>query len=79
VNRGLRPDLKKDSKSLKCGETTFRRNGDVLLQSWRDTGVVNMISTIRVGKGGVIKKPISISEYDVFMKGVDTADQYLAY
>jgi hypothetical protein len=27
VNRGLPPDLRKDSKSLKCGETTFRRKG----------------------------------------------------
>jgi hypothetical protein len=27
VNRGLPPDLKKDSKSLKHGETTFRRKG----------------------------------------------------
>jgi hypothetical protein len=28
VNRGLPPDLKKESKSLKCGATTFRRKGD---------------------------------------------------
>jgi hypothetical protein len=48
---------------------------------------VNMISTIHnssmvdltVGKGGVRKKPISISEYNMFMKGVNKADQYLAY
>jgi hypothetical protein len=86
VNRGLPPDLKKDSESLKRGETTFRRKGDVLLQSWRDTHDVNMISTIHnasmvdvpVGNGGVKKKPISISEYNMFMKGADRADQYLA-
>jgi hypothetical protein len=30
-------------------------------------------------KGGVKKKPISISEYNMFMKGVDKANQYLAY
>jgi hypothetical protein len=33
VNRGLPPDLKEESKSLKRGETTFRRKGDILLQS----------------------------------------------
>jgi hypothetical protein len=48
---------------------------------------MNMISTIHnsstvdvpVGKGGVKKKPITISEDNMFMKGVDRADQYLAY
>jgi hypothetical protein len=28
---------------------------------------------------GQVKKPICISEYNMFMKGVDRADQYLAY
>jgi hypothetical protein len=46
VNRGLPPDLKEESKSLKSGDTTFRRKGDILLQFWRDIRVVNMISTI---------------------------------
>jgi hypothetical protein len=31
VNRGLTPDQKEESKSLKCGDTTFRRKGDILL------------------------------------------------
>jgi hypothetical protein len=34
---------------------------------------------VPVGKGGVKEKRISISEYNMFMKGVDRADQYLAY
>jgi hypothetical protein len=34
---------------------------------------------VPVGKGGIEKKPISISEYYVYMKGVDRANQYLAY
>ena len=46
VNRGLPPEMKNESQSLKRGETTFRRKGEILLQSWRDTRVVNMISTI---------------------------------
>jgi hypothetical protein len=38
--------MKNGSPSLKRGETTFRRKGEILLQSWRDNLVVNMISTI---------------------------------
>jgi hypothetical protein len=45
VNSGLPTDLKEELKSLKHGEITFSRKG-VILQSWRDTRVVNMISTI---------------------------------
>jgi len=46
VNRGLPPEMKNESQFLKCGKTTFRRKGEILLQSWRDTRVVNTISTI---------------------------------
>ena len=46
VNRGLPPEMKNKSQSLKCGETTIRRKGEILLQSWRNTRVVNTISTI---------------------------------
>ena len=46
VNRGFPPEMKNESQSLKRGKTTFRRKGEILLQSWRDTRVVNMISTI---------------------------------
>jgi hypothetical protein len=45
------PEMKNESQSLKRGETTFRRKGEILLQSWRDTRVVNMISTIHEVKG----------------------------
>ncbi|PNF13918.1 hypothetical protein B7P43_G09860 [Cryptotermes secundus] len=86
VNRGLPPDLKEECKPLKHGETTFRRKGDILLQSWKDTHVVNMISTIHnlsmvdvQRRHGQVKKPVCISEYNMFMKGVDRADQYLDY
>jgi hypothetical protein len=45
VNRGLPPDVKEESQSLKHVETTFRRNAEIL-QSWRDTHIVNVISTV---------------------------------
>jgi len=75
------------SQSLKRGETTFRRKGEILLQSWRDTRVVNIISTIHNStmvdvprrNEGVKKKLICIFQYNMFMKGVDRADQYLSY
>ncbi|PNF17797.1 hypothetical protein B7P43_G06890 [Cryptotermes secundus] len=45
-----------------------------------------MISTIHISsmvdvqkRHGQVKKPVCISEYNMFMKGVDRADQYLAY
>jgi len=38
--------MKNKSQSSKRGETTFRRKGEILYQSWRDTRVVSMISTI---------------------------------
>ena len=87
VNRGLPPEMKNESQSLKRGETTFRRKGEILLQSWRDTRVVNMISTIHDStmvdvprrNEEVKKKPICIFQYNMFMKGVDRADQYLSY
>jgi len=47
VNMGLPPEMKNESQSQKRGETSFRRKGEVL-QSWRNTRVVNMISTIQI-------------------------------
>ena len=74
--------MKNESQSLKHGETTFRRKGEILLQSCRDTCVVNMISTIHDStmvdiprrNKEVKKKPICIFRYNMFMKGVDRAD-----
>jgi len=87
VNRGLPPEMKNESQSLKHGETTFRRKDEILLQSWRDTRVVNMIFTIHDStmvdvprrNEEVKKKLICIFHYNMFMKGVDRADQYLSY
>jgi hypothetical protein len=83
VISGLPPDLKQESISLKRSEITCRRKGDILLQSWRDTCVVNMISTIHNSsmvdvqrRHRQVKKPVCISEYNMFMNGVDRADQY---
>ena len=66
VNKGLPPEMKNKSQSLKTGETTFRRKGEILLHSWRDNRVVNMISIMHDstmvdvprGNEDVKKKPI---------------------
>jgi hypothetical protein len=83
VNRGQPQDLKQESKSLKHDETTFRRKEDIL-QPCRDTRVASMISTVHKSMvdvqrryGHAQKKPICISQYITFMKGVDRADHYL--
>ncbi|PNF16810.1 hypothetical protein B7P43_G18018 [Cryptotermes secundus] len=72
VNRGLPPDLKEECKRLKRGDTALRRKGDILLQSWRDTHVVNMVSTVHNSsmvhvqrRHGQVKKPLCISEYNI--------------
>ena len=87
VNRGLPSEMKNESQSLKRGETTFRRKGEILLQCWRDNRVVNMILTIDDStvvdvprrNEEVKKKPICIFQYNMFMNDVDRADQYLSY
>ena len=81
VNSGLPQEMKNKSQSLKRGETTFRRKCEIL-QSWRDTRVVNMISTIHYStmvdvpqrNEEIKKKPICIFQYNMFMKGVHRAD-----
>lgn len=87
-NRGLPHDLKKIT--LKQGQHNFRRKGEILIHIWKDKRVVRMISTIHQARmiqtqkinrktGDLIQKPETILEYNKYMKGVDLADQYLAY
>ena len=88
VNRGLPKNMIEETKKLKKGEVTFRRNLDILLVSHKDKRVVNMISTLHTAEvvetikrrtGVTKKKPKCIVDYNTHMHGVDTADQYLAY
>lgn len=87
-NRGLPLSLK--NIKLQKGQTSFRRRQDVLLQVWQHKRTVRMISTIHSATmvesenmdwatKEKIWKPISIIDYNKFMKGVDRADQYLSY
>ena len=75
MNHGLPKDMIEEAKKLKKGEVTFRRN--------QDKRLVNMISTLHTAE--VIettsrkKKPKCVIDYNTHMRGVDTADQYLAH
>jgi len=88
ANRGIPCDLEGEGKCLKKGQSAFQRKGDIMVQMWKDKGLVRMISMIHeatiVNKWGKdkktnmeIKKPYSAVQYNKFMKGVDRADQCL--
>ena len=88
-NRGLPRSLK--TIQLSRGQYEFRRNHQILLEVWNNgRRNVNMISTIHSAQltesrskskrsDVPIQKPNSIIDYNKYMKGVDRADQYLAY
>ena len=68
-------------------QSVFCRKGDVIVQVWKDTRLVRIISTIQdttnVNTGRKerktnmeIKKPSTVIHYNKFMK--DRADQYLS-
>ncbi|XP_020298085.1 piggyBac transposable element-derived protein 4-like [Pseudomyrmex gracilis] len=88
-NRGL-PQILQTVK-LSRGQHQFLRNGHILLQVWNNgKRNVNMITTIhsaQMAESGnrgrtsdcPIQKPISVIDYNKYMKGVDRADQYLSY
>ncbi|GBO06914.1 PiggyBac transposable element-derived protein 4 [Araneus ventricosus] len=88
-NRGL-PQILQTVK-LSRGQHQFLRNGNILLQVWNNgKRNVNMISTIHSAQmvesrnrsrtsHCPIQKPISIIDYNKYLKGVDRADQYLSY
>lgn len=85
--RGAPKTLEDEAKKLKTGESTFRRKGEVLIHAWKDKREVKMVSSIHNAKMDwttnsrkeKTKKPISVIDYNKYMKGVDRADQYLSY
>jgi len=50
VNRGLPKGMAEESKKLKKGEVTFRRDQEILLISHQDKRLVNMISTLHTAE-----------------------------
>jgi len=41
ANRGIPRDLEGEGKHLKRGKSAFRRNGDVMVQVWKDKTCAN--------------------------------------
>jgi len=85
-NQGVPKDLQISAAELKVGERISRRSGDVLLVSWRDKHLVNMISTIHADKmvvlthnGSHTKKPECVVQHSKRMAGIERMDQYMAY
>ncbi|MGL5708395.1 MAG: transposase, partial [Aeromonas sp.] len=91
MHRGLPNNLK--NVILAPSETKYQRKGEVLLQIWKQKQSkpnVRMVSTIHNSNfknttkkdrttGEFIKKPSCVIDYNRYMKGVDLADQYMAF
>ncbi|PSN46446.1 PiggyBac transposable element-derived protein 4 [Blattella germanica] len=74
---------------LTKGETAFARKGQVLTQVWKGKRDVELISTIHMAQvvesektnrnSEKISRTEIIEDYNVYMKGVDRANQMLHY
>jgi hypothetical protein len=75
---------------LKNWQLPFWREGEVMVQVWKDQRLVQVISTIHEATivnrrqkdrktSMEIKKPYAVVQCSKVMKGVDRADQYLSF
>jgi hypothetical protein len=89
TNRGIPHDLEWEAKDLRKGQSAFQRKGDIMVQVWKDKRLVRMTSTTHdttlmntesKDRKTIldIRKPYCVVQYNIFMKGVDRADQYLS-
>ena len=83
INRKNVPQKLKDTQ-LKKGEVVGQHCGPVSVVKWKDKKVITMISTFHgietktiVRRGKELIKPISITDYNQYMGGVDLKDQLL--
>ena len=90
----LKTDLKNFEKHAERGETRYVREGNILVQQWKDRRVVSMLSTMHRGDSHVmvtrhtkvngqhvelnIRQPTCVRDYNKNMGGVDTFDQRAA-
>jgi response regulator RpfG family c-di-GMP phosphodiesterase len=88
-NKSISKDLVKEAKGLKQRQSSFRRKGDMLVQVWKETRLVRMMSTIHdlehvhTGKKDQktyeeISKLNCVVQYK-YIRGVDHAEHYLNY
>ena len=80
ANKGIPRDLEGEGKRLKKGQSAFRREGDIMVQVWKDKRLVQMISTIHditiVNTGWKdrktnmeIRMPYAVDQYSKLIKG----------
>jgi len=50
VNRGIPEDMIEEAKKLKKGEVTFHRNQEILLISYQDKRLLNIISALHTAE-----------------------------
>jgi len=82
ANRVIPHDLEGEGKCVKKEKSPFQRNGDVMVQVWKDKICANDATIVNKGRKDrktvmEIKKPYDVGQYNKLIKGVDTADQYL--
>ena len=89
--RGVPSGIKE--KVRKGERKAFKLDESMLAIKWMDKRPVIMLTTIhnndiisterrsRKAEGGIekVEKPVAVAEYNKFMGGVDTADQFLSY
>lgn len=86
LDKGVNKEIKEKLKYLKKGQTTYCHKGQVLVNVWRGTRDVQLISALHNKDCGeeknrndeTMKKPEIIQDYN-FMPGVDMAGQILRY
>ncbi len=74
-------------KSLKVGEQAWARKGQVYISKWKDkrdvlsitTGHPVDIITVQNRHGQDKKKPQHVHQYNMYMSGIDRADQLMSY
>lgn len=86
-------DVLKSDKSLKKGDLDFAQSGDITVTKWKDKGKnpvvvlsnmhdgsekINVLRTNSTGSRDLVSCSKSISDYNIYMKGVDKFDQMIA-
>ena len=93
TNRKQYPsEISTEAQRFKRGESVFRQSGNLVVTAWKDKKVVNMASTLadpsettsveRGQKDGTrisVTCPLCVALYNLYMGGVDEADQLRGY
>ena len=85
--RGIPPDLEHEANHMSTGQSLFQREGEVIVQVWRQKTCANEkddpwcnCSECRKERQNTLgnKEPHTVFQCNTFMKGVDRADKYLS-